>query len=375
MFNFKKNNTTGRILALLMMLSVLVSMVCVSAVGVNAEETESGTLGYFEYTVDSDGVCITKYTGDGGDVSIPNIIDDKSVVAIGDEAFWYCDKLTAIDLPDYLEYIGARAFQGCKSLRVVSLPDCVLEISDAAFEGCSSLMSVNIPSELIYVGSFAFDSTPWITKFEDNDSIILGGRIFYKYKGDADMVTIPKGVTGISSNAFSGNKKLTYVTIPDTVMFIGDFAFFECPALKSASIPDGVYYLGKYSFGYNSVNSDGSGDVVEDFVLYANDSTLGADYAKTYELSREVRAKNPTPDELPEEEKCIAKSLAATMDEAAKNQWFSNENSVAALIIIVVSCVVIIGGLYLYFAISEKKMKVAKKAANTNKASKKKKKK
>ncbi len=376
---YKDNRAVSRVLSILLVISLLLSMAFAGAVCTYAEETtvssdsETNTLGYFEYTIDTDGVCITKYTGEGGDVSIPNTIDDKSVVAIGDEAFWYCENLTAVDLPDYLEYIGARAFQGCKSLTGISIPDSVIEISDAAFEGCNNLATVNIPSELIYVGAFAFDNTLWITRFEDNNSIILGGRIFYKYQGSAEAVTIPTGVTGISGNAFSHNQTLTYVTIPDSVMFIGDYAFYNCPALTGASIPDGVYYMGAYSFGYTSVNSDGSGNTVEDFVLYVNEGTLGEDYAKAYELDYKVRAKNPTPDEIPDAETCIAKELETDSEGNVKGKWFSNKNSVVALIIIVASCTVIIGGLYTYFAISEKKIRDKKKTEKADKKANKKK--
>ncbi len=376
----KDNKISGRVLAFLLIISLLFTMSFFGAVCTKADETapssdaETKTLGYFEYIIDTDGVCITGYTGDGGDVSVPNIIEEKSVVAIGDEAFWYCEQLTAIDLPDYLEYIGARAFQGCKSLTGISLPDSVVEISDAAFEGCSSLATVNIPSELIYVGAFAFDNTLWITRFEDNDSIILGGRLFYKYKGSSEMVTIPTGVTGISGNAFASNQTLSYVTIPDTVMFIGDYAFYNCPKLKGASIPDGVYYMGAYSFGYTSVSADGSGNTVDDFVLYVNEGTLGEEYAKAYEIDYKTRAKNPTPDEIPDAETCTAKELEKDSDGNVKGKWFSNKNSVIALIIIVVSCTLIIGGLYTYFAISEKKIRDKKKAEKAEKKAKNKKK-
>lgn len=371
---FNSTSFLRKFISLLMILSLLVCVVCMGGFSASAADSDNTkTHGYFEYVVEDGSVCITGYTGKGGDVSIPNTIEDMEVVAIGEEAFWYEDKVTAVDFPDELIFIGARAFQGCKSLMSVSLPDSVIEIGDAAFCDCTGLVSANVPLELKYVGGAAFDNTPWITRFEDNTSIIFGGKVFYKYLGDAEVVTIPEGITGISSNAFTDNQTLTYVSIPESVVFIGDYSFFNCPNLKSACVPDGAYYMGAYSFGYNTVTEDG-GEKVEDFVLYANEDTLGADYAKEYELECKPLSEHKAPEDLPEAETCVAKDYVVA-DKNSGGTWFQNQNSLVAFLLIVVSSVGIIGGLSLYFGIREKKLKQAKKEEMKAKKGKKSKKK
>ena len=353
MITFKKFNPK-KIISLISILALVMNLVAFAGVSVSADDDEIKTYGYFEYSVGTDGIIIHKYTGDGvADVSIPNTIDDKPVVSLASEAFWYCDEVVAVNLPDYLEYIGARAFQGCKSLSYVEIPDSVYEIGDAAFDGCSSLAEFTLPAELVYVGGFAFDGTQWIQKFEDNDSVILGGRIFYKYKGSASVVNIPGEVKSISSNAFADNQTITYVNIPDSLMFIGPFAFLNCPNLKSLCVPDGMYYMGNYSVGFNEIDREGNGIKNEGFVLYANDSTLGADYAKNWDIERKAAKFNPTPDEMPAEEVCVAKDIEVSKNNNAVN----NENTLVAIILIFVGCVVVIGGLYAYFSIADKKYK------------------
>ncbi len=372
-----KTNTFRKIISFVMLLNLLLTMLCFGGYSAFADESaEEKTFGAFKYTVSTDGVCITEYTGEGmADVSIPNTIDDTPVVALGQEAFWYCKELVAVKLPEYLEFIGARAFQGCENLEYAPLPETIEEIGDAAFDGCTKLADVTLPSGLLYVGGFAFDGTQYISKFEGNDSIILSGRHFYKYSGNSNVVNIPEGVQSISSSAFAGNTALSYVSIPESVLFIGNYSFFNCPNLKSANIPDKVYYMGAYSFGYTSVNSDGTGDIVDDFVLYATEGTLGDEYAKAYELECKDRKYNPTPDEMPDAETCVVKTPDDTKPKG-DSRWLGNTNSVVALIIIIVSCTIIIGGLYLYFAISEKKRKAElkenKKNLHKNKKSKKK---
>lgn len=356
----KKTVTFKKLISLLMAAVLTVCMLSVAVFSASAEDDEvvTGTFGSFEYEIYDGEVCITGFTGDGGDVFIPNVIEDQTVVAIGEEAFWYCKDITAVSMPSSLEFIGARAFQGCSSLTEITLPDTVVEIAAAAFCDCTSLTSINIPADLIYVGGAAFDNTPWITRFEDNTSVILGGRVFYKYLGNAEVVNIPAGVTGISGNAFDSNTTLTYVNIPDSVLFIGDYAFFGCENLKGVSLSDNIYYMGAYSFGYRALTESGEGDVIEDFVLYAEDGTLAADYAEEYQVQRKTQGHFATLDELPEAESCTAKELDTGSDK--KSVWLGNSNAVITLVIIVVSCVGIVGGLYVFFAIKEKKEKKAK---------------
>ena len=360
-----------RFISVVCIFAVMLSLFAIASIGVNADESDDSeikTFGAFEYYKDTNGIVINRYTGDGiADVSIPNTIEDKPVVSLADEAFWYCDELVAVDLPDYLEHIGARVFQGCKNLSYIDVPDSVVEIGDAAFDGCSALAEFKIPAELVYVGGFAFDGTQWITKFEDNDSVILGGRIFYKYKGTAPVVNIPQEVVSISSNAFSGNHTLTYVKVPDSLMFIGSYAFYDCPELDSLCVPDGMYFMGDYSLGFDGIDQEGNGIKNQSFVLYANQGTLGADYAKKWELPIKAAKYNPTPDEMPDEEVCVAKDIETDTVVPQK------ENTLVAVILIVGGCVFVIGGLYAYFSIADKKYKAKLEEKKNNKAALKKK--
>lgn len=55
--------------------------------------------GDYEYTVSGSTVTITGYTGAGGDVVIPGVINDMPVVAIGAEAFSGLTTLTSVTIP------------------------------------------------------------------------------------------------------------------------------------------------------------------------------------------------------------------------------------------------------------------------------------
>ena len=334
----------------------------------SAEETTALTSGEFSYEIlDDETICVTAYTGSGGEVTVPQEIDGKTVTALGDELFWYMEEVTAISLPETLEYIGARVFQNCTSITEIKLPDSVTQIDDACFLGCSSLSKINVPSSLVYVGAFAFDETPWITQFDGCSSIILGGRVFYKYLADEDMVVIPKDILCISDNAFDG-KALSFVKIPDSVAFIGDYCFYNCPNLKEIKLPASVYYLGENSLGL--ISGPSQIESVEGFVIYADESTLGADYAKKYEVTLKASAQFSEPQVLPEAEECVPTAEIRTADTSAPSPGLSH-GSVVAIVLSIGGCVIVIGGITVASYFYEKNRK---KQLKENQNSKKKKK-
>ncbi|MGN0795709.1 MAG: leucine-rich repeat domain-containing protein [Christensenellales bacterium] len=64
---------------------------------------------------------------------------DGSVTSIGDYAFFGCNGLTSITIPNSVTSIGDYAFFGCSGLTSITIPDGVTSIGERAFYGCSSL--------------------------------------------------------------------------------------------------------------------------------------------------------------------------------------------------------------------------------------------
>ncbi len=351
-----------------------VLLLALSAFCVSAEDTTATTSsqGEFGYEVLDDGtIGITEYRGDGGDVTIPSSIDSMAVTALGDELFWYMDSITSVSLPESLEYIGARVFQNCTDLKEIKIPDTVTEIGDACFYGCSSLAKINVPANLVYVGAFAFDNTAWATQFEGCTSIILGGRVFYKYLADEDMVVIPDGIVCVSDNAFD-SKKLSFVSLPESVAFIGDFCFYNCENLKEIKLPSNIYYLGEYSLGFYN----GASDVqqIKDYVIYADEKTLGSDYALKNEFEVKPLSEYTEPSSLPKEEVCLPTGEIKPAEATSQPASFGlSQGAVIAIVLSIGGCVVIIGGIAVVSHFYEKKRKQANKD-NQKQNSKKKKK-
>jgi hypothetical protein len=73
----------------------------------------------FNYETIDGAIIITGYTGSGGAVFIPPIINGLTVTSIGDYAFYWCASLTNITIPNSVTSIGDWAFCDCWSLTSV----------------------------------------------------------------------------------------------------------------------------------------------------------------------------------------------------------------------------------------------------------------
>jgi len=76
-----------------------------------------------------------------GHVAIPDSFEGVPVTAIDGMAFYGCDRLVSVVVPDGVESIGDYAFYGCAALESISLPESATNIAATAFEGCPLLSS------------------------------------------------------------------------------------------------------------------------------------------------------------------------------------------------------------------------------------------
>ena len=246
----KKLNTNSILLAVLMSMAASVasaSNICIDGIYYDFD-TSSKTA-----TVTYRGGYSTSYSNEySGAVGIPETVtyneEIYSVTSIGNSAFYYCEDLTS-----------------------VTIPESVISIGDNAFYYCWNLTSITIPYSVTSIGRGAFEGTAWYN--DKSGGLIYAGRVVYKYKGTMSegteitleewtigiagsafsgcgltSITIPSGLTSIGSYAFSGCRDLTSVTIPESVISIGDNAFSGCTGLTSVVIPNSVAEIGNEAF-------------------------------------------------------------------------------------------------------------------------------
>ena len=177
-----------------------------------------------------------------------DLSDTTGLTSIGDEAFYNCDSLTSVVIPDSVTDIGSSAFYSCNSLTSVVIPDSVTYIYGGAFEDCSSLTSVTIPDSVTYIGSGAFYSCSSLESVVIPDSVTKIYNYAFSGCSSLESVVIPDSVTSIDQYAFNGCSSLTSVVIPDSVTKIYNYAFSGCSSLESVVIPDSVTSIDSHAF-------------------------------------------------------------------------------------------------------------------------------
>ena len=262
------------------------------------------------YLLKDDGTFAVVANNYSGDVVIPSSIDyngeETAVTSIGKRAFYNCEGLTSITIPESITSIDDNAFTGCTGLTSiiinsdasssfrysaglyfikdgikyhvldkdnvsvvansysgeVVIPDSVTfgntfkitSIESKAFDGCTDLTKVTLNSNAIaskkYTNSYNLGTIfgQQVTEYVLGETVTSIGE--YAFYGCANMtsVTIPENVTSIGYYAFYNCSGLSSVTIPDGVTSINNDVFSGCTGLTSVTIPEGVTEIARYAF-------------------------------------------------------------------------------------------------------------------------------
>ena len=120
-----------------------------------------------------------------------------SVKKVEDSAFYNCDNLTEISLPN-VTTIGDGAFFDCGNLTEISLPN-VTMICDAAFFKCYNLTEISLPN-VTTIGDSAFSDCGNLTEISLPNVTTIGDSAF-SYCGYLTEISL-HNVTTIEKNAF-----------------------------------------------------------------------------------------------------------------------------------------------------------------------------
>ena len=214
---------------------------------------------------------------------------------IGDFAFYDCVLLSSIEIPDNIISIGYNAFQNCVSLNSVTIGSGVKSIYGSAFFGCSNILELTIPRtvENVYPGALSGLSglrtltTP--VKCATNASHFgsLFGTNSYEGSSAANSYYIPDSLQTVNFNksmtefgGFNGWKTIQRIIVPKGVTTISSSAFSGCTGLITIDIPNTLTRVDYYAF-QNCTN-----------LSYVNYE--GSSYDRTHNISIETYASGNT---------------------------------------------------------------------------------
>ena len=191
-------------------------------------------------------------------------------------AFWGCQSLKSVSLPDSLRKINNSVFSGCYALETVNLENLevigayafcnnkalksinlksIKEIQRGAFQGCESLNGITLGGSLTHIEKEAFKNTqPYKTAIDENDNAFYIGKCLINAFTDRKegKFKVKNGTVLIADSAFSNtsykNKELTAsVYVPDSVYYIGSEAF-SAKSIKKIRLPEKLKKLGVNAF-------------------------------------------------------------------------------------------------------------------------------
>lgn len=85
------------------------------------------------------------------ELNIPSTYNGKTVIRIGNNAFYDCDQIVSVIMPDTITTIGISAFEDCDNITYIKLPSSLKSLDDDNnmsdpgqdnFRDCSNLSSV-----------------------------------------------------------------------------------------------------------------------------------------------------------------------------------------------------------------------------------------
>lgn len=173
---------------------------------------------------------------------------------IGDFAFAVCTTLSNIHIPSTVTSLGTQAFSQCYALKQVIIPENVSKATHV-FSNCRGLLSIFIPKNVTDIGSLSGCSSLTSIAVEPGNTVYDSRNGCNALIRTADntllhgcaTTQIPEDIKTISGFAFS-ESRIETIDIPNGVETISGYAFQNCSMLTSVTIPESVTSIGNYTF-------------------------------------------------------------------------------------------------------------------------------
>ena len=205
----------------------------------------------------------------------------EGTIGIAGQAFYECNNLVKVIIPNGVSAIGDEAFAYCNNLtEVYSYISFPFDASNDMFTDISSKATLYIPKNT----KTKYQAAGWTTYFkkveemeqgidevftaQTKEGIMMTFKILDRDKktcqvgngeeasvsmGTTGQITIPDEVydfkvTAIGEEGFYNRTQLTSIILPDGIERIGTLAFYHCTSLQVLDIPNSVTYISNDAF-------------------------------------------------------------------------------------------------------------------------------
>ena len=175
---------------------------------------------------------------------IESITFTDKILYIENNAFYNCEKLTNVIIPNELIHLGDYAFSCCLSLKNIDLPN-IESIANCLFE-YSLVENVTIPNSVKAIGYNAFYNSA-ITAI-DIPSSVTSIDVSAFALSRIKSISLPENLQSISNSLFYSCNLLENVILPNNLKTIESYAFSRCGKLKYLVIPASVETIEDYAF-------------------------------------------------------------------------------------------------------------------------------
>lgn len=187
------------------------------------------------------------------------VYDDKGKILI------MCPKYKKgnIVIPDGVEMIKQSAFFRCNDIESIVMPDSLIYIEDRAIDSCINLKRISVSQKTTTLGS-------------------INGNSIICFCDNLEELILPEGIREIRGKCVFGSFNVKNIDLPEGLKIIGDKAFAGLSKVESISVPDSLISIGRCAFqGAKSIKST---DYKENLIksIYTRNTTPYCENLKTY---------------------------------------------------------------------------------------------
>ena len=182
-------------------------------------------------TASSGGTYAGSYTVPAS-LTNPNSGYNYAITGVDDMAFYGCDQVTSVTLPEGIKTIGMAAFM-VSGITTANIPSTVTSIGDGAFVGNVAQTSFTV----------AAGNTTYST---NGSALVEGGTRLIAVAAGLTSVTVPNTVTTIGDTAF-GLSSAPAIVLPEGVTTVEQWAFTQAQA-SSITFPTTITDIAANAF-------------------------------------------------------------------------------------------------------------------------------